>query len=77
MSLHEFLTMGGFAIYVWPSYAIFFIVLAADLAAPRLRRRRLVRELRARMQRQAARKVRSDATSTPPSAPRTEPVPGK
>ena len=33
--------MGGYAIYVWPAYAVFLIVLAWDWFAPGLRRRRL------------------------------------
>lgn len=52
----DFLAMGGYAAYVWPAYAVFFAVLAWDYAAPALRRRRALRELRARMARQSARK---------------------
>jgi heme exporter protein D len=66
-ALHSFFAMGGYATYVWPAYAMFFIVLIADTVAPRLRRRRLLGELRARLARQSARQER-DATSTPPSA---------
>lgn len=29
-SFHEFLTMGGFALYVWPAYAVTFIVMVAS-----------------------------------------------
>ena len=52
-----FFRMGGYAIYVWPAYAVFFIVLIADTVAPRLRRRRILSELRARLARQSARQV--------------------
>ena len=52
------LAMGGYAAYVWPSYAIFLVVLLADALAPMLRRRRVLRELRARLARQAARHPR-------------------
>ena len=65
--LASFFAMGGYAAYLWPAYAVFFIVLIADTLAPRLRRRRLLRELRARLARKQARDSRS-ATSTPPSA---------
>lgn len=51
--------MGGYAAYVWPAYAVFFVVLAADFFAPALRRRRNLRELRARLARQSARQQRS------------------
>ncbi|HWU76599.1 MAG TPA: heme exporter protein CcmD [Rhodanobacter sp.] len=54
-ALHSFLAMGGYAGYVWPAYAVFFIVLVADNVAPRLRRRRILGELRARLARQTAR----------------------
>ena len=61
--MSHFLTMGGYAMYVWPAYAVFFIVLIADYLNPWLRRRRNLRELRGRMARQAARQQRN------PSAP--------
>ncbi|MDI3261243.1 MAG: heme exporter protein CcmD [Fulvimonas sp.] len=53
--MNGFLAMGGYAAYVWPAYAVFVLVLAADFLAPVLRRRRLLRELRARLARQARR----------------------
>jgi heme exporter protein D len=68
MTLQHFLEMGGYAAYVWPAYAVFFIVLIADAIAPRLRRRRVLRELRARIARQGARQTRNAPSSTTPSA---------
>jgi len=47
-SLHEFLTMGGYAVYVWPSYAIAALVVAVNAIAPSLRLRRLKAEIKAR-----------------------------
>jgi heme exporter protein D len=41
----EFLSMGGYAVYVWGSYAATAVVFAWNLAAPWLRRRALRREL--------------------------------
>jgi heme exporter protein D len=61
-----FFKMGGYAAYVWPAYAVFFIVLIADSIAPRVRRRRVLAELRARLARQSARQERKPL-STPPS----------
>lgn len=63
MNAESFFAMGGYALYVWPAYAVFFIVLIADYVNPWLRRRRNLRELRGRMARQAARQQRN------PSAP--------
>lgn len=51
--------MGGYAIYVWPAYAVFFAVLAWDWFAPAQRRRRLTRELRGRFAREHARNARA------------------
>ena len=68
-SLHEFLSMGGYAAYVWPAYALFFIILTADSLAPGLRRRRILRELRARLARHAARAARVASSPSNPSSP--------
>lgn len=57
--MHEFLAMGGYAAYVWPAYAVFFLVLAWDWMAPALRRRRLTRELRGRVAREQSRGARA------------------
>ena len=62
-----FFRMGGYAAYVWPAYAVFFAVLVADCVAPRLRRRRILRELRGRLARQAARERRAPPSSVSPS----------
>lgn len=29
-SFHEFLTMGGYALYVWPAYGVAFVVLVGS-----------------------------------------------
>lgn len=68
MSLQSFFAMGGYASYVWPAYAVFFAVLIADYLAPVVRRRQLLRDLRARLTRQQARrKHRDPATGNTPS----------
>ena len=41
----EFFRMGGYAFYVWCSYAVVLVVLAFNLAAPALRLRRVRRAL--------------------------------
>ncbi|HJR09868.1 MAG TPA: heme exporter protein CcmD [Rhodanobacteraceae bacterium] len=55
----HWLAMGGYAIYVWPAYAVFFAVLAWDWFAPALRRHRLTRELRGRFARERTRNARA------------------
>jgi heme exporter protein D len=57
--MHEFFAMGGYAGYVWPAYAVFFVVLIVDWLAPIVRRRRVLRELRGRLARQRARQTRA------------------
>ena len=64
--MSQFLAMGGYAAYVWPAYAVFFVVLAADFVSPLLRRRRNLRELRARLARQTARQQRAASSAVNP-----------
>jgi heme exporter protein D len=54
--MSDFFAMGGYAGYVWTAYAVFFVVLAIDAAAPVLQRRRALRELSGRLKRSSARK---------------------
>ncbi|ANB16282.1 heme exporter protein CcmD [Dokdonella koreensis] len=51
----DFISMGGYGFYVWLSYAVFVVVLAIDYAAPRLRRRRVLKDLAAMLRRQQRR----------------------
>ena len=55
----DFFAMGGYGVYLWPSYAVFVVVLAIDALATRLRRRRVLAELRGRLKRREAREVTS------------------
>ncbi|MEO6798778.1 MAG: heme exporter protein CcmD [Rhodanobacter sp.] len=64
-ALQTFFEMGGYAAYVWPAYTVFFIVLIADTVAPRLRRRRILLELRSRLARQSARQERQSTAAVP------------
>ena len=47
-SLHEFLTMGGYAAYVWPAYAVAAVVMIANAVLPSGRLKRLKAEIRRR-----------------------------
>ncbi len=51
----DFFAMGGYGVYLWPSYAVFVVVLAIDALALRLRRRRVLAELRGKLKRREAR----------------------
>jgi heme exporter protein D len=60
MSLAEFFHMGGYAFYVWTSYAIAFIVLLANVMQPYLRHKQLRSGLVRRLKRQAAGRGREE-----------------
>jgi heme exporter protein D len=53
----EFFAMGGYAAYIWPAYAVFFVVLAIDAIAPRLRRKHVLAEIRGKLKRRQSREV--------------------
>lgn len=57
--MNEIFAMGGYGPYVWSSFAIFVVALMIDYAAPRLRYRRTIAELRGRYQRQKNRQEKS------------------
>jgi heme exporter protein CcmD len=52
-SLGDFIAMGGDAVFVWASYAVFLAFIAGNLIQPRLQRRKTLLLLRARLQREA------------------------
>jgi heme exporter protein D len=54
--MSDFFAMGGYGVYVWWSYVVFFVVLP-DALAPLMQRRKTLRELHGRLKRQAARKA--------------------
>ncbi|RMG28850.1 MAG: heme exporter protein CcmD [Gammaproteobacteria bacterium] len=54
MSLSEFLHMGGYAPYVWPSYGIAALVLWWNLWVPARRLRQVRARLRRRLRREEA-----------------------
>lgn len=45
MDWQTFLAMGGYAVYVWPAYALALVLLAGNWIAPELRERRLLRSI--------------------------------
>ncbi len=55
--MNEFLAMGGYAKYVWPSFGITAIVLVVNLLAARRQLRQTRERLQLRLVRQSGRKV--------------------
>lgn len=57
--MNDFLSMSGYGAYVWSSYAIFTLALLIDYLAPKLRKQRVIADLRGRMKRQQRRQEKS------------------
>jgi heme exporter protein D len=49
MSLTDFLSMGGYATYVWSSYGICAVVLVLNIVLPIMRERKTMRTLQKRL----------------------------
>ena len=43
--MSEFFNMGGYAVFVWSSFAVSFVVLLLNVIIPLMRRRQLTREV--------------------------------
>ena len=48
--MSEFLAMGGYAVYVWPSYGLVSIVLWLNWYLPRLQHKKLLAQINRRKQ---------------------------
>jgi len=49
--MNEFFSMGGYAVYVWSSFGISFLVLLLNIIFPLMRRKQLIRDVRAHIKR--------------------------
>ncbi len=56
MTIEEFFHMGGYAVYVWSSYGLAFIVLLVIFIGPMMNRKRIIRDLRMKYRQQARQK---------------------
>jgi heme exporter protein D len=56
MSLNQFLSMGGYAFYVWTSYGLAFLLLGINLVLPIVRHARVKQELASSAQKPARRR---------------------
>jgi heme exporter protein D len=52
VTVGEFFHMGGYAFYVWTSYALALVVLVANVVEPLQRKRRLMSDLARRARRE-------------------------
>ncbi len=49
--MSEFLSMGGYAIFVWSSFGISILVLLLNIIIPIMRRKQLIREVSSQIKR--------------------------
>ena len=52
MNWSEFFNMGGYAFYVWTSYAIFFIVILVNIIAPVMHRKKVISRIKRTIKRE-------------------------
>ena len=45
-NLHDFLQMGGYAVYVWPAYSCVMVGLIINILLPFYRKRKLIKQLK-------------------------------
>lgn len=51
-SFQDFISMGGYAIYVWPVYLLFVLFFVVNIIPPLVSRRKIITQLRARQLRE-------------------------
>jgi heme exporter protein D len=49
--MNDFFAMGGYAAYVWPSYALALIILVANIVAPMQQRKKIVTDIARKLRR--------------------------
>ncbi|VAW65054.1 hypothetical protein MNBD_GAMMA11-2072 [hydrothermal vent metagenome] len=52
MSVSEFFNMGGYAVYVWPSYGLTAIVLGWVFVSPIISKKNIIKQLRIKYRQQ-------------------------
>ena len=52
MNWSEFFDMGGYAFYVWTSYALTFIVVVANIVSPIMQRKKAIKRIKRAIKRE-------------------------
>ena len=52
MNWSEFFNMGGYAFYVWTSYALTFIVVVANIVSPIMQRKKAIKRIKSAIKRE-------------------------
>lgn len=71
-SLGDFLAMGGYGVFVWGSYLAFFAVVFWSWWQPRMERKRIIRLLRARNERDQHMNPQYDAVKQQAAQPQQQ-----
>lgn len=53
MNWSEFFNMGGYAFYVWTSYALFLVVIVANIILPVMQRKKVITQIKRTIRREA------------------------
>ena len=56
-SMHDFLAMGGYGLYIWISYALTLLVLVVNLLTPILRKKEIMRSIQRSIKRREMNKA--------------------
>jgi len=52
MNWSEFFNMGGYAFFVWTSYALTLIVVVANIVSPILQRKKIIKQIKRTLKRE-------------------------
>ena len=50
----EFFNMGGYALYVWPSYGLALVLVIANVVSPIIQRKKIIARIRRAIKRESA-----------------------
>ncbi len=53
MNWSEFFAMGGYAVYVWPSYALTLVIVLANIILPLIQRKQVIAKIKRAIKREA------------------------
>lgn len=52
MNWSEFFNMGGYAFFVWTSYALTFVVIVANIISPMIQRKKIIARIKRAIKRE-------------------------
>jgi heme exporter protein D len=61
MNWSEFFNMGGYAFYVWTSYALTFIILLANIVSPIMQRKKAIKRIKRAIKRENIELAKNDS----------------